>query len=56
MTFGIIGTGRFGKLWATCLSSQGSVIMYQDKTTPYTIVDNFTSLLVFLPLFVTVEL
>ncbi len=31
MTFGIIGFGRFGKLWAKCLRPYGRVLFYDNK-------------------------
>ena len=31
MTFGIIGFGRFGKLWAECLAPYGKVLIYDKK-------------------------
>ncbi len=31
MTFGIIGYGRFGKLWAQCLAPYGQVLIYDQK-------------------------
>lgn len=33
-TFGIIGYGRFGKLWAECLQPYGSVYVYDKKIKP----------------------
>ncbi len=31
--FGIIGYGRFGKLWSTCLTPYGEVFVYDEKLT-----------------------
>ncbi len=34
LTIGIIGYGRFGKLWASCLASIGTVSVYDKKRLP----------------------
>jgi prephenate dehydrogenase len=42
MTFGIIGLGRFGQLWANALLPFGAVYAYDNSTSPLSIAENIT--------------